>query len=86
MVGEDETIIFRINAGGNYCGYKNSTMRKEVIFMAKRGRPFSEDPKRAKVTVRFTDREYERLQQASKNRGMSALDYIRTLIEEKEIK
>ena len=54
--------------------------------MAKRGRPSSEYPKRAKVTVRFTDREYERLQQASKNRGMSALDYIRTLIEEKEIK
>lgn len=54
--------------------------------MAKRGRPFSEDPKRAKVTVRFTDREYERLQQASRKQGLSTLDYIRTLIEEKETK
>ena len=51
--------------------------------MAKRGRPLSDNPKRAKITVRMTDQEYERLQKSSKKEGMSVLDYVRTIIEEK---
>lgn len=52
--------------------------------MAKAGRPFSDNPKRARITVRMTDQDYEKLQQSSKKAGMTILDYVRTIIEEKE--
>ena len=48
--------------------------------MAKRGRPFSDNPKRSKITVRMTDEEYERLKKSSKENGMTVLDYVRDAI------
>lgn len=48
--------------------------------MAKRGRPFSENPKRAKITVRMTDEEYDRLKRTSKENGMTILDYVRDVL------
>lgn len=55
-----------------------------VVEGRKRGRPVSDNPKRAKITVRMTDAEYEQLRRSSKKEGMSILDYVRTIIEEKE--
>lgn len=48
--------------------------------MAKRGRPFSEDPRCNNVLVRMTDDEFEKLGELSKDAGVNMADYIRKQI------
>lgn len=54
--------------------------------MAKRGRPFSDDPKNMRVTVRFTESEYEKIKQRSKESGVGILDYMRDILNDETIK
>lgn len=57
---------------------------KEVIFMAKRGRPFSENPRTREFRMRLSDEEYDRLTKISKDMGMSRADAVRKLAEDRE--
>ena len=51
--------------------------------MAKVGRPMSDNPKKSKITVRMTDKEYEQLKLKSKENGLTVLDYVREAITDK---
>lgn len=52
--------------------------------MAKRGRPFLEDPRDNQYRLRLNDEENEKLMKISKDFGMRVPDTIRRLIEEHE--
>lgn len=52
--------------------------------MAKRGRPFSENPRTREFRMRLSDEEYDRLTKISKDMGMSRADAVRKLAEDRE--
>ena len=48
--------------------------------MAKRGRPFSENPRNKEFRMRLSDEEYEKLDKVRKDLCMSRADTVRTLL------
>lgn len=52
--------------------------------MAKRGRPFKEDPRKNQYRLRLNDVEHSRLVNLSKTTGMSRSDVLRTALEKYE--
>lgn len=47
----------------------------------KLGRPFSEDKKEVKITVRFTKEEHENAKKRAKDNNMNLAQYIRYLLD-----
>ncbi|MBO4864209.1 MAG: ribbon-helix-helix protein, CopG family [Eubacterium sp.] len=51
--------------------------------MAKRGRPKSDDPKAERITVRFTDEEYQLLKERADNNNQTIAQFIREAVKER---
>ena len=51
--------------------------------MANRGRPKSDDPKDERITVRFTDEEYQLLKECADNSNQTIAQFIREAVKDK---
>lgn len=52
--------------------------------MAKRGRPFMENPRNNRIEIRMNDKEAEQFKRICKSLGMNRSDAVRTLFENYE--
>lgn len=51
--------------------------------MAKRGRPKSDDPKSERITIRFTDEEYQLLKERAESNNQTIAQLIRKAVKDK---
>ena len=51
--------------------------------LANRGRPKSDDPKDERITVRFTDEEYQLLKECADNSNQTIAQFIREAVKDK---
>jgi len=50
--------------------------------LAKMGRPKAEEPKKNRVTVRFDDREFEKLKECAENNNLTITETVRKGVKE----
>ena len=51
--------------------------------MAKKGRPKSDDPKTERITIRFTEEEFQLLKDRTENNNQTVAQFIREAVTEK---
>ena len=49
--------------------------------MAKMGRPKADEPKGKRITIRFTDKEYQHLKIKAESCGLTIAQYVRKAVE-----